>query len=132
MYYEQEDVLDYLLSICKKKHIKCFWPSSLDPHTPPTALPSKRRIVMNPNWHNQIAIPFQLAHEMAHILNGDDTNKTAIRILLSYFGTDDIVYNPISFMNSFAIPSYLGSAVSEELGAYCYGVKDKINFDSIY
>lgn len=35
-------------------------------------------------------------------------------------------------MNSFAIPSYLGSAVSEELGAYCYGVKDKINFDSIY
>lgn len=152
MYYEQEDVLDYLLSICKKKHIKCFWPSSLDPHTPPTALPSKRRIVMNPNWHNQIAIPFQLAHEMAHILNGDDTNwiryyqgtyrgeskleyntnKTAIRILLSYFGTDDIVYNPISFMNSFAIPSYLGSAVSEELGAYCCGVRDKIDFYSIY
>ena len=51
MYYEQEDVLDYLLSICKKKHIKCFWPSSLDPHTPPTALPSKRRIVMNPTFY---------------------------------------------------------------------------------
>ncbi|WP_412771540.1 hypothetical protein [Ligilactobacillus murinus] len=88
MYYEQEDVLDYLLSICKKKHIKCFWPSSLDPHTPPTALPSKRRIVMNPNWHNQIAIPFQLAHEMAHILTvtiliGSDITKVHIVVNLN-------------------------------------------------
>lgn len=150
MYYEQDDVLNYLISICDDIDITCFWPSSLAPYTPPTALPGKRRIVMNPNWHNKQEIPFQLAHEMAHIINSDDTNwiryyqgtysgeskleystnKTAIRILLSYFEVEDIVYNPTTFMECFAIPSHLESAVRKELGDYYYGVRDKINFDS--
>ncbi|QCQ04123.1 hypothetical protein FAX13_05715 [Ligilactobacillus animalis] len=28
---------------------------------------------MNPNWHNPREFPFQFAHEIAHILNDDDT-----------------------------------------------------------
>ena len=75
MYDELSEVIEYLKSIADRFDIEYFWPSALSPSTPPAAKPSKKRIVMNPNWHNAREIPFQFAHEIAHILNDDDTKK---------------------------------------------------------
>lgn len=69
MYDELSEVIEYLKSIADRFDIEYFWPSALSPSTPPAAKPSKKRIVMNPNWHNAREIPFQFAHEIAHILN---------------------------------------------------------------
>ena len=141
---ELSEVTEYLKSIADRFGIEYFWPSALSPSTPPAAKPSKKRIVMNPNWHNKREIPFQFAHEIAHILNDDDTNwvyyyqgvhngvskleyetnRIAIRIVLSYFNQDEIEYNPVRFMQAFAIPDHLSSAVNEELSDYCTGLHE--------
>lgn len=47
--------------------IKIGW-LSLDKYTPPSASTKYNKIAMNENWHNQEEIPFQLAHELAHII----------------------------------------------------------------
>ena len=145
---ELSEVTEYLKSIADRFGIEYFWPSALSPSTPPAAKPSKKRIVMNPNWHNKREIPFQFAHEIAHILNDDDTNwvyyyqgvhngvskleyetnRIAIRIVLSYFNQDEIEYNPVRFMQAFAIPDHLSSAVNEELSDYCTGLHEKVSF----
>ena len=149
MYDELSEVIEYLKSIADRFDIEYFWPSALSPSTPPAAKPSKKRIVMNPNWHNEREIHFQFAHENAHILNDDDnnwvyyyqgvhngtskleyeTNRFAIKIVLSYFDQDMIEYNPIRFMQAFAIPSHLSNVVNEELSAYCTRSQEKLDFD---
>ena len=151
MYDESSSIISYLLDIADRHDIKCFWPTALSPNTPPTALPSNNCIVMNDNWHDKKAIPFQLAHEMAHILKNDnsnwiryyqgtyrgenkleyETNRIAIKLLLSYFDTDTICYNPIRFMQAFAIPSHLESIVNEELNSFCSKNND-IDYNSFY
>lgn len=70
---ELSEVIEYLKSIADRFNIEYFWPSALSPSTPPAAKPGQKRIVMNPNWHNPREFPFQFAHEIAHILNDDDT-----------------------------------------------------------
>lgn len=151
MYDELSEVIEYLKSIADRFDIEYFWPSALSPSTPPAAKPSEKRIVMNPNWHNEREIPFQFAHEIAHILNDDDTNwvyyyqgvhngtskleyetnRFAIKIVLSYFDQDMIEYNPIRFMQAFAIPNHLSNVVNEELGAYCAGTQEKLDFNNL-
>ncbi|WP_203664766.1 ImmA/IrrE family metallo-endopeptidase [Lacticaseibacillus sp. 53-4] len=44
----------------------------LKPWTKPRADSESKSYVLNRNWPNKREIPFQAAHEIKHILNGDD------------------------------------------------------------
>ena len=65
-------VINQLLEIASSNNIKVGWNHELSKYTPPVSAPTDKCIVMNVNWYNQKEIPFQSAHEIAHIQNGDD------------------------------------------------------------
>ena len=65
------DMLSGLLDFAWDHNIGIVLSRDLDPYTPSSANPQNRMILINMNWHNQKSIPFQVAHEMAHVLNGD-------------------------------------------------------------
>lgn len=135
----RSDIKDYLYNICNKENIRVVWLENLSSYTPPSASFEHRCIVMNPNWHNKFEFTFQLAHEMAHILRGDETdmcfydtsfknkagieyqtNLMAVKILTPFYckenEKEDV--NVYSFINSYCIPKYLDEAIKEEFIGY--------------
>ncbi|GAY74310.1 ImmA/IrrE family metallo-endopeptidase [Lentilactobacillus kosonis] len=88
-------------------------------------------IIVNMNWNPETEIPFQFAHEISHILNGDKgdkgfpaaiikeeyaANKRAIDILMKYAELNEIpTNNVVKFMNIFGIPYKLEDLVRNEL-----------------
>lgn len=111
--------------------VKIGW-LPLDEYTPPCASATYNKIVMNKNWHNQNEIPFQLAHEIAHILNHDEcdlafyhatfsskemiereANLGAIKLLLPIYRDMECEMNPVTFMKIFSIPGYLFDNVAK-------------------
>lgn len=117
--------LPILEKIASDSGIKIGW-LPLDEYTPPCASATYNKIVMNTNWHNPTEIPFQLAHEIAHVQNHDDcemafyhasfsskeriereANIGAIKLLLPIFKDMECSDNPVAFMKMFNIPGYL-------------------------
>lgn len=111
--------------------VKIGW-LSLNKYTPPSASTKYNKIAMNENWHNQEEIPFQLAHELAHIINHDDcemafyhasyssqeriereANIGAIKLLLPIFNDMGYSNNPVTFMQVFHVPNYLFDNVTK-------------------
>lgn len=138
----RSDIKDYLYNICSKENIRVVWLENLSPYTPPSASFEHRCIVMNPNWHNKFEFTFQLAHEMAHILRGDEidvcfydtsfknksgieykTNLMAIKLLTPFYcgETEKEDANVYNFMDSYCIPKYLDGAIKEEFIGYYTG-----------
>ncbi|KAF0343198.1 ImmA/IrrE family metallo-endopeptidase [Pediococcus acidilactici] len=93
-------------------------------------------VFMNNNWPNKQEIPFQFAHEISHVLNGDsgsnnfaapafyskeefNANKRATRILLEYCDLHGFQWdNVIDFMDSFSIPMRAKEAVKSGFKEY--------------
>lgn len=44
----------------------------LPPYFPARYIPAYNLIIINSNWHNKKEIPFTVAHELGHALNGDN------------------------------------------------------------
>ena len=65
------DAIWYLLKIANNYHIDVQWAGVLSEYTPPACRIDTRIVCMNMNWHRQAELPFQLAHELSHIINGD-------------------------------------------------------------
>lgn len=79
------------------------------------ALPESQRIIINTDWANQDEIPFIIAHEIGHIMNGDTgiryydsgtinskseyhANIYGIKLLLRFCDDHGITFtNPIKF-----------------------------------
>lgn len=92
------------------------------------ALSESRLIIININWANQNEIPFIIAHEIGHIMNGDTgvryydsgpinsechANIYGIKLLLQYCEKHDItIDNPVSFCETFGVPMKLDYIVS--------------------
>lgn len=117
--------LSILEKIADDLGIQIGW-LSLDEYTPPSASIKYKKIAMNKNWHKPTEIPFQLAHEIAHIQNHDDceiafyhasfsskekiereANIGAIKLLLPIFKEMGYENNPVTFMQVFNVPGYL-------------------------
>lgn len=111
--------------------VKIGW-LSLDKYTPPSASTKYMKIAMNRNWHNPEEIPFQFAHELAHIMNHDnctlafyhasyssqerierEANIGAIKLLLPIFKDMGYSNNPVTFMQVFHVPNYLFDNVTK-------------------
>lgn len=118
-------VLHIIEEKAKMLGIRVEWSDELDQYTPPAASTKYNCIVMNSNWHDKKEIPFQLAHEISHILNHDnciafyhasysskermerEANLGAIQLLLPIFRDMGYENNPVTFMKAFNIPGYL-------------------------
>ncbi|NVY95931.1 hypothetical protein HU830_01825 [Lactobacillus sp. DCY120] len=104
-----------------------------DAHTnwPSLAYPKMNLIFINLNWHQKREIPFQIAHEIGHLIDGDACHRSrlhqakinienqadlhAIRILRQYcFDYDFRMENPLIFAEQFGIPSRLYDVVTNK------------------
>lgn len=129
--------IDFLCRKCKENNIRVVFENRLDPDTPSSASITNRCIVVNTNWHSKDEVPFQFAHEISHILDGDDcdlsfyhatatrhskieyaANTGAIKLVLEYMSLNDISVVGTTFMDKFGIPNVLINAVEEEVGKY--------------
>lgn len=119
-------IIDRLLDMAKRLDIRVEWSDLFNKYTPPASSTKYQSIVMNNNWHNQNELAFQLAHEIAHVLNHDDcemafyhasyssqeriereANIGAIKLLLPIFKDMGYENNPVKFMQLFHVPNYL-------------------------
>lgn len=133
-----DEILTDLMNFSLKNGIGFIATKDLGPFTPSAADTQERRVVLNLNWHIKKQIVFQMAHELAHIVNGDvskqtlyftpgksgielEANRTAIKMVMPYYLRDRRVdqINPNEFMDIFAIPSHLASVVKHELRQAC-------------
>lgn len=119
-------IIERLLNMVKDLGIRVEWSDLFSEYTPPASSAKHKSIVMNNSWHNPTEIPFQLAHEIAHVQNHDDcemafyhasfsskeriereANVGAIKLLLPIFKDMECSDNPVTFMKMFNIPGYL-------------------------
>ncbi|QER67607.1 ImmA/IrrE family metallo-endopeptidase [Paucilactobacillus nenjiangensis] len=133
-------VITYLLNLAMENMIGIDL-APLSPETPSMAIADENRIIINMNWHNQKELPFQIAHEIAHILNHDDgvlyfttyaskskyevhANLTAVDLLIDYYNMykgDIENVNVVNFMEQFGIPLDMENQVMDKLG-YKFGI----------
>lgn len=137
-------VIDDLLELAKSRKIKVYWSEVLDQYTPPAVLPSSKNIVMNNNWHRKREITFQLAHEIAHILNNDPdnvafyhatfkgrsyyeaaANERAVDLLIPIYcsSLDRSKISVCNFMETFCVPPYLEDCIFKKLKCFVNGAR---------
>jgi len=128
------EILTYLFNLALENHIAVEATNKLQPHTPSLAISDQRKIIINMNWYNQKELPFQIAHEISHLLNNDEgvqyyssfsnkmelegnANATAIDLLINYYCKmiSDEWINPVTFMKHFGIPSNLEYLVTDKI-----------------
>lgn len=138
MIYQMEEARDYLLDQAAKYHITVRW-AYLSPITPPGSNFIYRSVVMNLNWHHPSEIIFQFAHELSHVIHGDQgdivyyhasftgkesveykANVGAVKLLVPFFCQETYKENANQqrFMKAFDVPSYLSGVVTSELKKY--------------
>ena len=138
IYQQAEEACDYLLEKATEYHIDVKW-KHFSPYTPPGSSYEYHRVVMNLDWHNPKEFVFQLAHEISHVIHGDKgdvyyyhacftgkesveykANVGAVKLLIPFYcqDTDIQCVNSANFMQSFHVPHYLSSVVSEEIKEY--------------
>lgn len=130
-------IIDKLSNMAKDLHIRIEWSDLFSKYTPPASSTKYQSVVMNANWHNQNELAFQLAHEIAHVLNHDDcemafyhasyssqeriereANIGAIKLLLPIFKDMGYENNPVTFMQIFNVPGYLFDIVVKMMKNY--------------
>ncbi|BDZ31271.1 ImmA/IrrE family metallo-endopeptidase [Lactiplantibacillus brownii] len=133
-----DDKFDYfmerLLQYAFDHKIGYILTKKLDPYTPSLALPEDNRMIINLNWHNHNEIPFSLAHEIGHVVNGDvgklyyapgsfdkrferQANLTALKLILPLYidANDGLVPNNYqTVMDQLQIPQLLENDVKEQ------------------
>lgn len=131
-----KEVIEYLLNFAFNKGFGFILTDKLKATTPSCANPTKNKIIVNMNWHNQNELPFQLAHEIGHMLNGDEgilyyssyssrskiernADNKAIDLLFSYcLNMDEVTINYNDFMKYYGIPNYLEENVRQRYANY--------------
>ena len=137
-----DDAIWYLLKIAHKNNIKVQWSRVLNKYTPPACRIDTRIICMNLNWHRQAELPFQLAHELSHIINSDPgdvcfynatftgkqsveyrANVGAVKLLVPFYcqETNRENINLYNFEHAYQIPGYLSGVVREQVKEYYVG-----------
>lgn len=127
------NVMNWLMDYAFDHQISVILTRYLNPHMPSISDGNNRLTVINMNWHNKNEIPFCFAHEIGHILNGDQgqhkfsahsvdikeeyqANLTGTKLLIRYAKSRDInIGNPVSFCEQFGIPTELEYVVALEM-----------------
>ena len=134
-----EDMVWDLLHLAMDHDIDVQWAGVLSKYTPPACRIDTKIVCMDSNWHRPKEIPFQLAHELAHIIcgapedicfyNSSFTGKSsveykanvgAVKFLVPYYcaETEKENVNVYDFEKQYLIPEYLNNVVSETVKKY--------------
>lgn len=134
-----EDMVWDLLHLAMDHDIDVQWAGVLSKYTPPACRIDTKIVCMDSNWHRPKEIPFQLAHELAHIIcgapedicfyNSSFTGKSsveykanvgAVKFLVPYYcaETEKENVNVYDFEKQYLIPEYLTNVVSETVKKY--------------
>lgn len=126
-------IMSYLINYGFDRGISTTLTHKLPSDFPSSSSSKKQKVLINMNWENKPEVPFILAHELGHLLNGDTginyynsatihnkteftANKTAIRLLFNYCEDYDIEFdNPIRFCEQFGVPTELEYVVATEM-----------------
>lgn len=132
-----DEIVTDLLNYAFDHGIALIMTRQLSPHAPSAVDTFSKRIIFNMNMYDRKQMPLQLAHEIKHIENGDEStellyftptkakmefraNVGAIHMLLPYYMNEkepDQV-NMYDFMDCFSIPSHLEDTVTEAIKSY--------------
>lgn len=122
---QMNDVVDWLLGVCKKLNIKVMVSPSWLNDWPSRSLASLRLIYYNPNWNPRYELPISLAHEMGHVITKspdynqlnaeafnlkieDAADVIAIQLILKYINLHDLRFETeMQLAEAFAIPDYM-------------------------
>lgn len=129
-----DELMTWLSNYGFDQQIGFIFTHNLAPDTPSQSDGTNRLVVLNMEWFPHYELPFALAHEIGHILNGDQginkycaetvgtkkeyqANLTGIRLLLKYCDLHDInIDNPVNFCENFGVPEKLDYVVKLILG----------------
>lgn len=130
-----DDVTKELINYAMDHNIGVSLEPASSPDTVAQVNPRRRIIFINSNFKSKKQIPLQLAHEICHIMNGDDAinqlyyssatfgveknaNLGAIRMLAPYYleDKDEETVNLQDFMEIFDIPEHNRSLAEMVLG----------------
>ncbi|WP_297952811.1 hypothetical protein [uncultured Lactobacillus sp.] len=123
--YRKNQLITYLFNYAYEHDIGYVFFES-DPNNPSLSFKNEREICINMNWHHHSPeVPFTVAHEIGHIMDGrpnlkqynccldygglDDEERDAdiygLHLIYQYScGQEDNFYDPIAFVQSYAIP----------------------------
>ncbi|MBB1063162.1 ImmA/IrrE family metallo-endopeptidase [Limosilactobacillus fastidiosus] len=122
---QMNDVVDWLLKLCKNLNIKVTLSPSWLSNWPSRSLASLRLIYYNPNWNPRYELPISLAHEMGHVITEspdynqlnsevfnlkveDAADVIAIQLILKYINLHDLHFETeTQLAETFAIPYYM-------------------------
>ncbi|WP_048705231.1 ImmA/IrrE family metallo-endopeptidase [Companilactobacillus ginsenosidimutans] len=117
-----DELLEFLFNYAIDHGIGFVMMKDAKPNWPSVSVPDSGLIFINRNIANQNELPFQVAHEIGHMICNEDypqsnvsntvklkcekqANEFAIELLLKYCRfTDNEIENPLEFMNEFDIP----------------------------
>lgn len=130
----EEYLKDELLALAYRQDIDILDIDTSDEYAPDIAFPFIRKIMMNPNFSTSYKYCFRLAHEIAHILYGDNSSLPYYRFSPLFMKVEEnsanthavemianIVYrdvpleqrNWLDFMNSLGLQSHFEELVKE-------------------
>lgn len=130
-----EVFMERLLQYAFDSKIGYILTKNLEPYTPSVAVPEDNQIIINMNWHNHDEIPFSLAHEIGHFVNGDtgtlyytsntfmqkserEANLRALELILPIYADINqgmVPNNYQTVMNQLQIPQCLDNDVRVQL-----------------
>ena len=105
------------------------------PNIPSMASKPDNMIAINMSWEPKSEIPFSIAHEIGHIISGDNghflptkaaqtqaerrANRQAVKILMEWADTHDVEIDTSQrFAECFSVPSTLSDCINEEFSKY--------------
>lgn len=133
------EIFNHLFNYALANDIGVTVTKKLCPSTPSFVDVKNRHVIVNSNYKNKRQLPFQLAHEIAHILNNDgefqiiyfsiarygielEANKLAIKLVAPFYlaekENDQINY--VDFMQEFCIPHHLENEVKKALNGFLF------------
>lgn len=133
-----DELIRWLLNYAFDKGINYIITDQLDEDIPSCAIPNKSTIIINSKYGKPTELPFTIAHEIGHVLNGEAdvlyfsgfnnhskiemrANRRAVKLLLEYCNCHDLSLEPAKFAETFGIPSSFEDMVKEESARYYLG-----------
>lgn len=130
-----DELIRWLLNYAFDKGINYIITDQLNEDVPSCAIPNKSTIIINSKYGKPTELPFTIAHEIGHVLNGEAdvlyfsgfnnhskiemrANRRAVKLLLEYCNCHDLSLEPAKFAETFGIPSSFEDMVKEESAKY--------------
>lgn len=125
------NIIEKILEEYRKNDVIVLEATSLSPDVPDIADLISRQVVINTNSKYRAQLPFRLAHELMHIINGNQNahrmvayhnydisnpheikaNKEAVEFLFNMYSSENEELNWINFMELYGVPGFMENKV---------------------